>query len=137
MTWVDVENVLSMTCQSDLIWTRINFKYSLHILAYVNEGQLLGETLSVCILVFIPQNFILKNNLQRQHLLMIPLLWWICEKLAHETLDNSPIKKVSDDYYKWLLESYIWELNSTILYECIKCAFRWWRKSYLKSHLKY
>ena len=64
----------------------------------------------------LPQNFIWKNNLQRQHLLMIPLSRQIREKLAHETLDDSPMRKNSDNYYKWLLESYISELNSTLLW---------------------
>ena len=54
---------------------------------------------------------------------MIPLSQWIHEKLAHETLDNSPMKKVSDNYYKRLLERYTSELNSTISYECVECAF--------------
>ena len=31
---------------------------------------------------------------------MIPLSGQIREKLAHETLDNSPMKKNSDNYYK-------------------------------------
>ena len=62
---------------------------------------------------FVPKNFILKNNLQRQHLLTIPLSRQIPEKLAHETLDNFPMKKNSDNYNKGLLE-----LNSTILYKC-------------------
>ena len=78
----------------------MNFKYSLYIMAYVEICHLLAETLSFLILIFIPQNFILRNNLQRQHLLMIPLSRRICEKPVHETLDNSPMKKVSDDYNK-------------------------------------
>ena len=53
---------------------------------------------------------------------MIPLSHQIHEKIAHETLDNSPMKKVSDGYSMWLLESYTSELNSMILYECIECA---------------
>ena len=54
---------------------------------------------------------------------MIPLSRKIREKLAHETLDNSPMRKNSDDYYKRLLKSYITELNSTFLYECVECDF--------------
>ena len=63
--------------------------------------------------------------------------WYLChnrfvKKLEHETLDYSPMRKNSDNYYKGLLE-----LNSTILYECVGCDFRSWRKSNLKNHLKY
>ena len=75
----------------------MNFNYSLYILACVNDCQLLGETVSVWILIFVPQNLTLKNILHWQHLLMIPLSRWIGEKPAHETLDNSPMKKNSDN----------------------------------------
>ena len=70
---LDVKNIwhilkhlrgLSMIGEGDLrvTWYELamNFNYSLYILAYVEECQLLGETLSVCILIFIPKIFILK-----------------------------------------------------------------------------
>ena len=70
----------------------MNTEYSLYILAYVDDCHLLAEAVAGL--------NILKNNLQRKHLLMIPLSRWIREKLTHETLGNSPMKKISDDYYK-------------------------------------
>ena len=52
-----------MTCQSDLIWTHMNFKYSLYIMAFADSSHLLLKTPAVWILGFVPQNFISKNNL--------------------------------------------------------------------------
>ena len=42
---------------------------------------------------------------------MIPLSGWIHEKLADESLDDSPMKKLREDHYKGLLESYTSELK--------------------------
>ena len=95
----------------ELAWTsNIVYIFCWH----VRICHLLPETLLVWILVYIPQNFILKNNLQRQHLLMIPLSQQIREKFAHETLDNSQMKKNSDKvtsgklYIRSKLNNLIW-----------------------------
>ena len=114
VTWEGVKNVLSQWSH----WPRMNFKYSLYMLCLCQEMAFATETLSVWVLLFIPQNFIWKNNLQRQQLLMIPLSRRMREKLAHETLDNSPMRKNNDDYYEWLLKTYIPELNLTLLWVC-------------------
>ena len=53
--------------------TPMNLKYSLYNIAFAGSSHLLLETPAVCILGFVPQNFISKNNLWRQHLLVIPL----------------------------------------------------------------
>ena len=93
----------------------MNSKYSLYILAYVDDCHLPAEALVIWILIFILQIFILKNNLERQHLLMILLLRQIHEKLARGTLDNSPMKKISDNYYKWLFRLFLlwrWYINT-------------------------
>ena len=74
----------------------MNFKYSLCILAYADICHLLPETLAAWIFIFIPQNLILKNNLQRQHLLMIPLSQQIREKLAYKALDKTVMIIPSD-----------------------------------------
>ena len=110
----------------------MNSKYSLYILAYVDDCHLPAEALVIWILIFILQIFILKNNLERQHLLMILLLRQIHEKLARGTLDNSPMKKISDNYYKWLFRLFllwIWYMY----YRHEKLAFDASNNSYLKK----